>query len=320
VIAGDPFQAIRDGCAFVAQHAKHVRIQNDQIEAYAATVASTGIESTPEFRLPGLGNELEERAAFVLLIDAVNFGSGYWPHLRKRPGHSGYRTVEACLLDRFVREGVPAAEELRNISADSCARLFEQEMTPPIDELMHHFARAWNELGALVTTRFGGSYMRLVDAASGDAGHMVSLMLELPMFRDVSSYRGRAIPLLKRAQIVVADLAQALPPPANEFSGLERLTLFADNLIPHVLRIDGLLAFEPALLSRIRAEQLIEAGSREEVEMRACAVHVVELLSQELNRIGRPAHPHELDRWLWQRGSGAIYKADPRPRARSIYY
>ena len=36
-------------------------------------------------------------ADHLLQLDAINFGSGWFPTLRKRPGLSGYRTVEAAL-------------------------------------------------------------------------------------------------------------------------------------------------------------------------------------------------------------------------------
>ena len=39
--------------------------------------------------------------AEMLVLDTVNFGSGWFPTLAKRPGLSGFRTVEAgCLASR----------------------------------------------------------------------------------------------------------------------------------------------------------------------------------------------------------------------------
>ena len=54
--------------------------------------------------------------------------------------------------------------------------------------------------------------------------------------------------------------------------------MFADNLVPHVLRLDGVLEFDPRFAGRIEREELIEHDSPEEVEIRACAVHAVELI------------------------------------------
>jgi hypothetical protein len=125
-------------------------------------------------------------------------------------------------------------------------------------------------------------------------------------------YHGREVPFFKRAQITASDLAGA---GVARFDDLDRLTLFADNLVPHVLRLDGVLAYEEELLQRIAAGDLIEHGSEEEVEIRACTVHAVELLSRE---IGVPSRT--LDYILWHRGQGASYKAHPRHRTRCTAY
>src|SRR5207248_505413 len=98
-----------------------------------------------------------------------------------------------------------------------------------------------------------------------------------PTWHDVSPYDGEDVPFLKRAQIASADLALAGIAPAED---LPELTLFADNLVPHVLRLDGVLAFDADLVARIEREELIAHDSPEEVEIRACALHAVERLVQ----------------------------------------
>jgi hypothetical protein len=115
----------------------------------------------------------------------------------------------------------------------------------------------------------------------------------------------------KRAQIVPNDLALA---GVAAFDDLDRLTSFADNLVPHVLRVDGVLRYDEALAARIDAEELLPPG-REEREIRACAVHACELIAGEL---GVP--PRVLDTWLWNRGQAPRYKALPRHRTRTVHY
>ena len=83
------------------------------------------------------------------------------------------------------------------------------------------------------------------------------------------------MPFFKRAQLAAADLHLQGIAPARD---LAALTLFADNLVPHVLRIDGVLAFDDALVARIDRGELLAHDAPEEVEIRACAVHAVELL------------------------------------------
>ena len=92
--------------------------------------------------------------------------------------------------------------------------------------------------------------------------------------------------------------------------------MFADNLVPHVLRLDGVLRFDAELVARIEREQLIVHDSREEIEIRACALHAVELI------VGaRPStSAAEVDQLLWARGGERRYKAVPRHRSRCTAY
>jgi hypothetical protein len=115
----------------------------------------------------------------------------------------------------------------------------------------------------------------------------------------------------KRAQIVPSDLALA---GLACFDDLDRLTIFADNLVPHVLRVDGVLRYDPELAAHIDAGRPLPAG-RAEREIRACAVHACELVSE---RTG--IAPRLLDVMLWNRGQAPEYKARPRHRTRSVFY
>jgi hypothetical protein len=87
-----------------------------------------------------------------------------------------------------------------------------------------------------------------------------------------------------------------------------------------VLRVDGVLEYRDSLLERIERGELIPAGSSQEVEIRACAVHAGELLIQRLRERGVAMIAAQLDYWLWTRGGQQRYKARPRHRTRSTFY
>jgi hypothetical protein len=286
---------IRERAAWVAGRARHVRIDESAIADYARELPAV---SPPAPDLEGADDE--QRAAFSLQLNAINFGSGWFPTLVKPPGLSGFRTVEKGLREH----GPWALEDLPRVTAAEIAAALGQDPEHP---LMALFARSLRELGE----RIGGSF-----AAFARSGGLEDLATELstwPTWYDVSPYDGVAIPLFKRAQIAAADLAlQGLA----DGRDLHRLTLFADNLVPHVLRLDGVLHFDDALVARIEAEELIEHDSPEEVEIRAVALHAVELLVAAHGRTTAAA----VDNALWNRGAGARYKARPRHRSRTTAY
>jgi len=83
----------------------------------------------------------------------------------------------------------------------------------------------------------------------------------------------------------------------------------------------GVLVVDPALDARIEREELLMSGERGEVELRAVAVHAVELLVDRLRAAG---HDHvtaaTIDHRLWQTGQDPAVKARPRHRCRCTYY
>jgi hypothetical protein len=294
---------VRAACARVAGAARHVRIVETAIPGYARTLPA---ESPPAPDLaPGAGDE--ERAAFGLQLNAVNFGSGWFPTLRKPAELSGFRTVEAGLR----RRGPWSAGELTRVDAAEAAATFGGQ--DPAHELMGLFATAFCELGAHVLAEHGGSFLALARAGDGSAVKLAERLAGLPTWHDVSPYDGMQVPFFKRAQLAAADLHLQGIAPAGDVAAL---TLFADNLVPHVLRIDGVLEFHPALVARIDREELLEHDSPEEVEIRACAVHGVELLVAAHEGTTATA----VDNALWHRGAAPRYKAHPRHRARTTAY
>jgi hypothetical protein len=186
-------------------------------------------------------------------------------------------------------------------------------------ELMALFATALNDLGQLLRVKYDGRVERMIGAAGGSAEKLMGVLVEMPFFGDVSEYAEMVVPFYKRAQLTAADLSIALAGRGlGAFSDLDRLTIFTDNLVPHVLRVDGVLKYDVELAGRIDREELIAAGSAEEVEIRACAVHAVELMRAAL---GGRVTAMGLDYVLWNRGQERAYKAvKPRHRARSVYY
>ena len=66
---------VREHCAAVAAGARHVRIVEAAIEPYARTLPPAPAPGPP---LTG------DEARFSLQLNAINFGSGWFPTLRKR--------------------------------------------------------------------------------------------------------------------------------------------------------------------------------------------------------------------------------------------
>lgn len=102
-------------------------------------------------------------------------------------------------------------------------------------------------------------------------------------FRDHSLYKGRQIFLYKRAQIFAADLWGAFKGQGyGHFHDVGSITIFADYIVPATLRQLGVLKYSAKLSDAIDTQKEILSGSEEEVELRACTIHAVELMREQM--------------------------------------
>jgi hypothetical protein len=284
---------VRASCARIAATAQSVRIDLD---------ALANVEPRPPPALDAVRHYLDgspaDVATYFLTVDTVNFGSGWFPTLRKRAGSSGYFTVAWAIADRFRAHGPWTPAQLRAIRTEEIADTLGQ---PRDHELMALYAQALRALGAFLGER---DALGLIGEARGRAEALATQLARgMALFADRGFY--------KRAQIVPANLALA---GVACFGDLDRLTIFADNLVPHVLRCDGVLRYDPGLAAHIDAGRLLPPGPQER-EIRACAVHACALIAERLG-----ASEHELDNWLWSRGQAPEYKARRRHRTRTVFY
>ncbi|MGA2469988.1 MAG: queuosine salvage family protein [Solirubrobacteraceae bacterium] len=283
---------VRTHCGTIAAAAQSVRIDLDRAPQLDAAVTPT-LDGGCHF----LDGEPEDVARYFFTLDSINFGSGWFPTLRKEPGRSGYATIAGRLTSQFRVHGPWSNEELRAMSTTTIATTLGQ---PADHELMALYAQALRGLGRWLGE---DSALTAVGDAAGSAEQLATNLSQgMAMFRE---------PFYKRAQLLPADLALA---GVAEFGDLDQLTIFADNVVPHVLRCEGVLVYDDALAATVDAGELLPPG-REEREIRACAVHACERLAAK-----QDVQPRILDNWLWNRGRAPQYKARPRHRCRCVHY
>src|ERR687892_2698419 len=136
---------VRSSCRAIAESARFVSI--DLGAARPPEPAPPPVLDPERHYLEG---PAEDVAAYLLTLDAINFGSGWFPTLRKRPGCSGYFTVAWALADRFRSAGPWSAAELRSTRAAELARVLEQDERHPLIGL---YAEALRQLGRFLGGR-----------------------------------------------------------------------------------------------------------------------------------------------------------------------
>ena len=268
---------VRAHCAKIAASARHVRID---LEAEFEFGGIAGLSHELHF----LDGPPEEVARYVFILDAINFGSGWFPELQTTTDALTARlTAHARAEGPWRALGTLDAREVGAVLA-----------LDPAHRLTQLYARALNQLGAWLAHNPIGA----------TASDLARRLTQMPFFQDTGFY--------KRAQITAHDLHLA---GVARFPDVERLTIFADNLVPHVLRLDGVLRYDDELARMVDAEVELPQGGRHEVEIRACAVHACEQLAR---RAG--VAPATLDNWLWNRGRHPPYSERPAHITRTVFY
>jgi NAD(P)-dependent dehydrogenase (short-subunit alcohol dehydrogenase family) len=317
-----PMERVRRSAAWVMERARHVRIDGAALENFAGRLSIDAVKESyqweRDFHLTGSRADLID---YVFTVDAMNFGCGFSPLWKARRSGSTYTAV-ARMLAELRRSGAALdADFASSATPEKIAVLLKIEPEFP---LVRMYARSLSELGRWVKRGFGG-YQALLDSLpEGRRARLLAELLigNLSCFNDHALYRGAAVYFYKRAQIVVSDLHLALKSSGSPFleSEVAELTMFADNLIPHVLRKEGVLVYQAPLLERINRSEILPRGSEEEVELRAAGVASVDALTAALRRRGAEVTAAMVDCCLWSSGQDVRYKSEPRHLVQSFFY
>jgi hypothetical protein len=353
----DPLDVLKS-TAPVIQSARYVSFNPRAIERAADALAQKRIEP-PAWNFEYHFFDGTARSVnYLFLLDTLNFcfwGNPRWTIEYKGKKLDGYWALAAS-LKRAAEENprVLEAEFLANISPQELASILRGrgETESPLGIPL--FAERWRgvrELGTVLRDRWGGNAARFVESAQGDAARLAQMIADsFSSFNDVAivSLRGAAkrrrgnlqetreiaslpsvarndtlaeVYLFKRAQILVTDLWGSFQGKSwGEFKNIDALTAFADYKLPQILRAWGILKYTPSLAKRVDAQIALEAGSAEEVEIRAATLWAVEFLREALAAHGQALMSIQVDWILWEASQGRFPGMKPYHRVRTVFY
>lgn len=311
----------------VASSSQHVKINREKISGYGAMllggkpiIRNMDAENAFDADIHFVDrNDPVRTASYFLMLDTINFGSGYFKDLQKIGIDFEYAYFAKKLKLAFLSGHMNAPVKWALASTADMHEIFAvpKGLSTHADNLMRDFAACLQITGRHMMQEYGGDVGKLLDAAGNSAIALVDIVGAWESFKGGFDYNGESVFLFKRAQILAADLSLAL----GIFDDTAELTAFADNMIPHVLHHDGILEYAPFLERKIKKHELIPAGSMEEIEMLCCAVHAVELIRKDLERQGAGhVSAMNVDHLLWHRGYQADIYQFPAHQTKSIWY
>lgn len=161
------------------------------------------------------------------------------------------------------------------------------------------------------------------------AAHFVETLSSVfPAFADHTTYKGKEVYILKKAQLLAHDLSiKCSRDERFQFPDLSQLSIFSDNVVPAVLRHFGVLSFSKELEKIVESRALLEPGTME-IEIRLLAVQACRVFSEKLQKkFGNDVEFHSktaerfLDHYLWSIGKKPeIRKIERHYCQKTIYY
>ena len=212
----------------------------------------------------------------------------------------------AC-VKRALDEGLPILDGgfLAQLTRPQMEKIFAANIElPMLDDKMEIL----REVGKILEQRYQGRFhnflrtcsQKLYDHGNGLVERLAS---EVPRFNDVSDYDGQTVKFYKLAQLSFWFLHLSLRKSgAFRIDDLDRMTAFADYIVPASMRLLGITTYSEGLEKSIQTHQLIPRDSHWEIEIRAHCIYASALLAQEINRL-RPADRQiivpQIDFRLW---------------------
>lgn len=287
---------VRASSAWVAARSAHVVVDSSGIEKAVEEIQ----DSIPKVKWDFEGIHYFDNGPltvqYLFVLDALNFC--FWPDKDLSYDHLALGLKEALQNDKSVFD----SDRLQKITGPQLRELLKWPRPLPLE---NERVRLLHEVGLELERSFEGKASKLVESCGKSAANLVALVTRhFPGFRDHSVYKGHQVFLYKRAQIFAADLWGAFEGQGyGEFNDISSITIFADYIVPAVLRQLGVLRYSSDLASIIEANREIGSGSEEEVELRACSIYAVEkmreLLSKKIRKSGTERGIGSLALVLW---------------------
>jgi hypothetical protein len=315
---------VRETTRPVVESAKQVFIDKAAIEKWARLVRPEELQPPAHELLAYLPGSQEQLANLILLIDALNFC--FWS---KDPIHIQWRGRSYERFNAmFISLMLAAKSDPRWMKADYWLSAPGAEIREVLGGkgqgellMLDQREQIIRETGRVLVERFDGEFMNAVDSVNNGAWPLaVLLMTNFDSFRDVSSYHGKPVYFMKRAQICALDLSIAWQ--THDFGPLkavDELTAFADYRVPQALRHLGVVTLSPDLAAVIEAEQELAPGSDAEIEIRAATVEDVDRMQQAAQAAGKRAATWQIDWYLWLLSHGDDVIVNHH-RTRTVYY
>ncbi|KAJ1565637.1 hypothetical protein HK096_000983, partial [Nowakowskiella sp. JEL0078] len=301
VVSSDSISMVRESCkALLNEPTSKVKINYEEAKKFASGINFENykkITSKPAF-LPLRFDSIEQEINIICLSALLAFGSGF----RKEGAATA---IQFGVIAIHISGILPDAVWMKKVSIGEVVELFNLPTNieieapgltgvfltkeGPLRSFVVRITEVLNETGRILESSGYSSFGKYIlditkpDQSTPEMPRTASFIVEklvhlFPALNDVDQLNGKDIYILKKAQLLVADLYRKLKDnPRFQFPDIESLTIFSDNVIPSILLYLGVLTAPDDLKKMIQEGKDIGGTSEKwDLRLRAAAVVVCE--------------------------------------------
>jgi hypothetical protein len=260
-----------------------------------------GLEKTPDIAMD-----------FVMVANTIDTAfTDFKTHVKFQVDFAGEHLSDSAAMiacvKRAMDHGVPILDGnyLAKITRADMEKIFAGNIEMPmLDEKTELF----HQVGAVLAAKYQGRYHNFIHSCAPrlyDHGNglVERLAAEFPRYNDVSQYDGYEIKFYKLTQLGYWQIYSGFGlHGAFRLEDPQKMTAFADYIVPVALRLMGMTSYSPELEHEINTYQLIPRDSHREIEIRAHCLYATALLADEINKRRPPERQviiPQIDARLW---------------------
>jgi len=290
---------VLDSVRYAVESSRDVHTSHEKIIEVSSWMAYEELP-LPEFTLPfgvDQGNK-DEAIDFVMVAVSIDTAfTDFKRHEKFQVNYAGQQwsdsEAEFACIKRAMDNGVPFLDGkyLARITRTELSKIFDGNIEMPmLDEKLE----VLHQVGEVLAENYDGRFHKFVKSCSSrlyDNGNGLidRLVKGFPRFNDVSVLDGHEIKFYKLAQLGVWMLYATLHGRGKfRLEDPQKMTAFADYIVPVALRVHGITGYSEKLEKAIHNHQLIPRDSRWEIEIRANCIYATALLTEEINKLRPP--------------------------------
>jgi Queuosine salvage protein len=296
----------------VIENSRDVRTHHEKIVEIAGWMAYEELP-LPNLAIPyGLEKTPDVAIDFVMVANTIDTAfTDFKSHVKFQIDYAGEHLSDSAAMIGCIKRAMDRniaildGNFLAKITRADMEKIFAGNIEMPmLDEKLALF----HQVGAVLAAKYGGRYYNFIKSCSprlydNGNGLVERLAAEFPRYNDVSQFDGHEIKFYKLTQLGYWQIYAGLGPKGGfRMDDPQKMTAFADYIVPVALRLMGMTSYSPELEQTINTYQMIPRDSRQEIEIRAHCLYATALLADEINKIRSPAQQiiiPQIDTRLW---------------------